>query len=103
LFDLRTGRTIKQCTVTPVPISIKINELVHNMAQSDSMPDGLKIETKSGTVLYDSSWLAGMDYANNEEEEISDDDSNDEHKLEEIDQDEMDPNEVAETMQERYE
>ena len=37
------------------------------MAENDNMKDGLKIETKSGIILYDSSWISGVDYENNNE------------------------------------
>ena len=32
------------------------------MAENDDIKDGLKIETKSGIILYDSSWIAGVNY-----------------------------------------
>ncbi len=51
LLDLRTGRTIKRRTVTMVPITQNVIDLVHAMADADGMRDGLKIETKSGIVL----------------------------------------------------
>ena len=55
LLDLRTGRTIKRRTVTIIPITQNVIELVHDMADNDKMQDGFKIETKSVTILYDSS------------------------------------------------
>ena len=62
LLDLRTGRVIQRRTVTAVPITKQVIDVVHAMATSEGMPDGLKIETKSGIILYDSSWIAGVDY-----------------------------------------
>jgi hypothetical protein len=38
------------------------------MATNDDMNDGIKNESESGIVLYDSSWIAGVDY-NDEVEE----------------------------------
>jgi hypothetical protein len=62
LLDLRTNRTIKRRTVTVVPITSVIIDLVHKITDNDKLPDGLKIATKSGIILYDSSWIAGVDY-----------------------------------------
>jgi hypothetical protein len=68
LLDLRTGRTIKRRALTTIPITENIIELIHTMADNDDMKDGLKIETKSGLILYDSAWIAGVDYEENDEE-----------------------------------
>ena len=101
LLDLRTGQTIKRRTVTPVPITQHVIDLVHDMANQDGIPDGLKIETRSGKILFDSAWIAGVDYAedDNDDDEISivsNEDNNEDH-------DEMDPNEIAEILQEPVE
>jgi Reverse transcriptase (RNA-dependent DNA polymerase) len=63
LLDIRTGRTIKRRNVTIVPITQNVIELVHKMAENDNIRNGLKIETRAGTILYDSAWIAGVDYA----------------------------------------
>jgi hypothetical protein len=57
--------------------------------KNDSMNEGLKILTKSGNIIYDSAWIAGVDY----EEDKNDDDTivsinRDEDEV----NDEMDPN-----------
>ena len=82
--------------MTPVPITQHVIDLVHDMANQDGMPDGLKIETRSGKILFDSAWIAGVDYEedDNDDDEISivsNEDYNDDH-------DEMDPNELAEIL-----
>ena len=35
---------------------------MHKMAENNNMKDGLKIDTKSGIILHDASWIAGVDY-----------------------------------------
>jgi hypothetical protein len=67
LLDLHMGRTIKRCTMTTIPITTNIIDLVHKMADNDNMSDGLKIETKSGLILYDSAWIARVDYQENDD------------------------------------
>jgi hypothetical protein len=74
LLDLRTGRTIKRRTVTTIPITQNVIDLVHQMSDNDGMQDGLKITSKSGTILYDSSWIAGVDYESSDVENQNEDD-----------------------------
>jgi hypothetical protein len=62
LLYLQTGRTIKGQTITTIPITEHIIDLVHKMVEHNNMKTGLKIETRSDTVLYDSAWIAGADY-----------------------------------------
>ncbi len=122
LLDLHTGRTIKRRSVTPIPITKNIIDMVHAMATKDKVPDGLKIATKAGLILYDSSWIAGVDYESDEDddeedyepeseneddedEDEYDDESDDNDKSEaedndEINLNEMDPNEAAEILDE---
>jgi hypothetical protein len=46
LLDLRAGRTIKRRTITTIPITEKVIDLIHSMAENDNMKTGLKIETR---------------------------------------------------------
>jgi hypothetical protein len=62
LLDLRTGRIIKRRKLSVVPITSNVIELFHQMATNYDMKDGLKIQTKSVIMLYDSSWIAGEGY-----------------------------------------
>jgi hypothetical protein len=55
--------------VTIIPISVNVLEAVEKMAENDGMPEGLKLQTKSGIILYDSAWIAGVDYAQNDDNE----------------------------------
>jgi hypothetical protein len=105
LLDLRTGCTLTRRTVTMIPITQNIIDLVLDMANNDKMPDGIKIESKSGTTIYDSSWIAGVDYEydNNDidnNDEYDDNDNNDEY--DDIDNndeyDDVDPNDLAEIL-----
>jgi hypothetical protein len=36
--------------------------LVSHLAEAEGMPQGLKIVNKTDTILYDSAWMAGVDY-----------------------------------------
>jgi hypothetical protein len=75
-LHLHTNRVITRRRVTPLPITPAIIKLVHTIAEQDGMPKGLKISNRFGTVLFYSSWIAGVDY-NNKEFEDEDYDDND--------------------------
>jgi hypothetical protein len=44
--------------------------MVHRIAEQDGMPKGLKITNCTGQVLYDSTWIAGEDYDEDEFEKM---------------------------------
>ena len=83
---------------------------VHKIAEQEDMPTGFKIISRYGCVLYDATWIAGVDY----DEELfedgdyendsdmsdknSDEDSDDDDLGEEFD--EMDPDEITGLVQE---
>jgi hypothetical protein len=89
LLDLYTGQTIKRRTVTQVPITQSIIDLVHKLAEKDNISKGFKITNRNNITLSDSSWIAGVDYVDEYEEESNED-------LETTTMDNMDPNEIAE-------
>ena len=79
--------------MTPIPITPIIIKTVETMAQQDNMK-GLNLCTSTGHILYDSSWIAGVDCyedearsANQEEDEEEDpeDQYEDEEQPEEAD------------------
>jgi hypothetical protein len=39
-----------------------IQLLVSHLAKAEGMPQGLKIVNKTDTILYNSAWMAGVDY-----------------------------------------
>ena len=105
LLDLHTGRTIKRRTVTPLPMTQNVIDLVQAMAKKDGMPQGIKLTTKAGLILYDSSSIAGVDDRDTEEQSQydSEDDSNkeeeDDHDEEEDVYDRMSIDETEEILQ----
>jgi hypothetical protein len=62
-----------RCRVTPIPITPAIIKMVHRNAEQDGMPKGLKITNRTRQVLYNSTWIAGVDY---DEDEFEDEDYN---------------------------
>jgi len=104
LLHLPTNQRITHRYVTPIPITPAILRQVEAIARDEKMPSGLKVANRTGRIRYDSAWIAGVDYADDEfEEEFEDEtflpqgedkdeESDDEWDNEEYD--EMDPEEI---------
>jgi hypothetical protein len=102
LLYLQMGGTIKRRTDTSVLITENVIDLVHNMADIDNMPDGLKFETKAGVFLYDSSWISRLycDNDENDSDNVYDDNNSDEDHDNYIIT--MDPNKVGDILDGKY-
>jgi hypothetical protein len=101
LLHLQTNKVVKRRKLTKIPITPSIIKQVHALAVLDDMPEGLKIQNRANNIIFDSAWIAGVDY---DEDEFDDDDYNEEEEdMEEEDEeqyDEMDENELADILQE---
>lgn len=65
------------------------------LISSTKLPDGLKFDTKSGTIFDDSPWIAGVDYIENDEDNDNnnpDEDHNDDNDPNNNNMDKTDPN-----------
>jgi len=72
VLHLPTNRTLIRSRILGViPITPQVIQQVHAMATTQEMPEGLKVKNKYGVTLYDSAWIAGVDYA------VSSDDDSD--------------------------
>ena len=95
LLDLTTKRVITRKKVTTIPLTSSIIQAVENIAKAEGM-EGLKVRTHAGNILYDSSWITGVDYDEDEhdldyetDEDEEDDDDEKEEQYDEIDQEEI--------------
>jgi hypothetical protein len=104
LLHFQMNRMITRRHITPIPITPAIIKMVHRIAEQDGMPKGLKITKRTGQVLYDSTWIAGVDYDEDEFEdedyhpssdEDEDSDDRDDDDDDEDMYDEMDPDAIA--------
>jgi hypothetical protein len=112
LLQLQTNAVVKRRTLTKIPITPSIIKQVHALAELDEMPEGLKIINRANHVIFDSAWIAEVDYDEDlfddddhneeeeEEEEEEDGDDNEDNEEDEEDYDEMDENNLAEILQE---
>jgi hypothetical protein len=107
LLHLQTNSVVKRRRLTKVPITPSIINQVHALAVLDDMPKGLKIKNRANNVIFDSAWIAGVDY---DEEEFADENYDDVEEENDEDQeenhedyDEMDANELADILQETNE
>jgi hypothetical protein len=106
LLHLQTNSVVKRRRLTKIPITPSIINQVHELAVLDDMPVGLKIKNRANLVIFDSAWIAGVDF---DEEEFNDENYVEEENVEEGNDededdhqgeyDEMDANELADIMQ----
>jgi hypothetical protein len=95
LLDLRTGKTICRQMVTKVPITTSIIKLgVHAIAAQDGMQMGLKLQNRSGKVIYESSWIKGVDY--DDDDDADDDDESYDEEEDDVSEDDV-SDDVTET------
>ncbi|KAL7570585.1 hypothetical protein ACA910_017636 [Epithemia clementina (nom. ined.)] len=97
LLDIRTNRVINRGSFTVVPITQNIIELVHSLSERDNLPTGLKIATRTGHIIYNSTWIAGVDYnESNESNESESNESNESNSNEEEDDEDEDEDYIYE-------
>jgi hypothetical protein len=103
LLHLQTNKVVKRRTLTKIPITPSIIKQVHALVELDEMPAGLKITNRANRVIFDSAWIAGVDYDedlfdddhHNEEEDGDDNDDNDNNEEDEEDYDKMDEKQLG--------
>ena len=107
VLHLQTNKVIKRRKLTKVPMPPSIIKQVHALAALDNMPQGLKISNRANNIIFDSAWIAGVDYDEEDfddevydEEDDEEDDDDDENEDYEGDYDEMDTHELADILQE---
>ena len=66
---LQTDSAITRNRVAPAPITPKTINQVHSIADREGMPSGMKIANIIRLVLYDSAWIAGVDYSEDDDYE----------------------------------
>ncbi len=102
LLHLPTNSVLTRRNVNPVPIKPGNIKHLHTLAEREGMPDGLKIENRTGQLFYNSAWITGVDYHEEEfeddfEEDYEDEDSvRDDDKLPDAQFEEVDPDELTE-------
>ena len=71
LLHLQTNSVITRNCVTPALITHTIINQLHYIADMEGTHSGIKFSNRTGIILYDSAWIAEMDYSeggNNENE-----------------------------------
>jgi hypothetical protein len=89
LLHLLTNKIIIRRNITPLPITREIVDKVAAFADTEGMPSGLKIVSKTDTILYDSAWIAGVDAPATDADNNANDDNN------AIQDNEMHPDDIA--------
>jgi hypothetical protein len=80
--------------------------MVHKLADLNGMPKGLKIANRANQILFDSAWIAGVDYDDelfNNKDSDDEDDKDEEESYDMVEEyDEMDKNELADLVEEAH-
>jgi hypothetical protein len=95
ILHLQMNCMITRHRVTHILITPAIIKMVHSIAEKDGMPKGLKITNYTGDILYNSTWIAGVDYDEDKYEDEDSDDSDDDDDEDDMLYDEMDPDAIA--------
>jgi hypothetical protein len=97
ILHLATGRVITRRQVTVIPMSTSAIKFIENMAAADGMKN-LQLTTRSGKIIYDLTWIAVVDFTEDEDGEESyhyqEDDDDASH-------DDIDPNKIAAILHEQ--
>ena len=75
LYRLHTNSVITRRKCTPMPLTPSIIKQVHALVTLDNIPQGIKIQNRTGLTIFNSSWTAGVDYNEEYEENDNNDDS----------------------------
>jgi hypothetical protein len=93
VYNIHTGEIVSRSRITPIPITPSVITAIETAAKKDNQK-ALIFRSKTGTILYDSSWTAGVDYTHeyNDEDDVYDDEdyeyNSDESEDESLDADE---------------
>jgi hypothetical protein len=69
LLHLPTNQVIARRNITMILITKAIQDQVAELAKAEEMPEGLKISSKTDVILYNLTWIAGVDHTPEHEEE----------------------------------
>ena len=89
-WHIATNKVITRQFITPIPITTGVIRKVHSIAESDGMPPGLKITDRNNEVLFDSTWIAGVDYTEDNDDATDDDNNEIDDNYESNDEDNAD-------------
>jgi hypothetical protein len=97
LLHLLTNKIITRRDITSLLITKSILDQVSNIAINKGMPIGLKIKSKTDSLLYNLAWIAGVDYQDNDQNTGNNNENNQDNKE---NQDKMHPDDIAGLAQE---
>jgi hypothetical protein len=78
-------------------MTTSVIKTIEDMANAEGMKT-LQLMTKSGRILYDSTWIAGVDFTEQDDDQESYHYADDNDKEESETQDDINPNEIAEIL-----
>ena len=102
VYDLSTQRIIIRRSLTLLPITPAIIRAVEAIADKQHQK-GLRVKTKQGVTIYDSTWTAGVDYDSDDEDDDYENESESEDDEHEYDTEEDDESQSDQAQEILYE
>jgi hypothetical protein len=87
LYDLNSGRVITRARVTQIPVMDVVIKAIEQIAANQGFKT-LKFKNRQGTIYHDADWIAGVDYDENIQQDVEDDEAYDDDENEDQDEDE---------------
>jgi hypothetical protein len=87
LFDLNSGRVITRARVTQIPVTDVAVKAIEQITEDQGFKT-LKFKNRKGTIYHDCDWIAGVDYDENTQQDIEDDEAYDDDENEDPEEDE---------------
>ena len=76
-MDLNSGETITRARATEIPVTPVVIKAVEDMAYRQGFKS-LKFKNRNKVVFFDTDWIAGVDYNQNNEDEYNEYDNEEE-------------------------
>ena len=73
LMDLNSGQLITRAIIHEIPVTSVVIKAVKNMAYQQGFKSR-KFKNRNGVIYQDSGWIAGVDYDDDEDDDIKNDD-----------------------------
>jgi len=106
ILHLPTYKIILRSFCTKIPMTKQVIEHVDAIGYKQGMPSGLKIDNRYNTTLYDSDWIAGVDYEdtnkNNDNSDMEGDNLDDDSESDDDDEDNDDDSEDSDESKDSY-
>jgi hypothetical protein len=87
LYDRNSGRVITLARVTQIPVTDVVIKAIEHISEDQGFKT-LKFKNRIGTIYHDADWIAGVDYDENTQKDVEEDDAYDDDENKDQDEEE---------------